>query len=273
MKILTLIFLLMATTNTLFSQSIEEKTYKEVIKSWGSTAPDLVVIKIRNVSTGEIKEVCTDMTSLFWAIWHETNLLDDKVMNQTLLSHSSNRTFDFKKPELLERLGFNTYHLYHEAEIINIIKKNHLIDSLSKINKLRDINHDTYYEYRDTSSDIVDAIEDSIKEKRPLTIEEAKIIHDLNDRYNAYYEKPNYIQINNISKQGKQLIAIWRKKILPFETAYFNATKELNRVTYKFADYYIKKYGLNFCHIAFRYGATFYYGDPDPPIGFGRIVK
>ncbi|WP_345955471.1 hypothetical protein [Mucilaginibacter sp. PAMB04168] len=57
------------------------------------------------------------------------------------------------------------------------------------------------------------------------------------------------------------------------KTTYDKLSKELNRMNTKFFKQYYRKYGLSFCHVAFKYGIVSYYGDEDPEIDFEKLVK
>jgi hypothetical protein len=267
------LILLLFSSKVLFSQNLEERTYLEVVKSGMGTAPSLVVIKIKDLNTDVVKEVCTDVPSLFWSAIRESKGLNDKEIDNILVSHSVDRTFEFAKPDVLDRMNFNTYKLTNEDEIIKIITEKHLIDSLSSLDQLRKTASDKYYEYADNRDDILDTLTDVIEAKRPLLSDEKKVVKILQDHFSEYYYDKSYKGLNGISKQAQALLKAWEEKVLPYKTAYIKAEKELNRITNKFVDTNIKKYGLSFCHVAFRYGAIFYYGDINPKIGFGKIVK
>ena len=257
-----------------FGQSLEEKAYREVIKSGPSTAPDLLVVMIKNENTGKIKEICTDMSSLFYAMMTEAKFAGDDAINNELLKHAADRTFSFKNKDALERLNFDSYKLANEATIDKAIKQNHLRDSLFNLEMLRDTLLVRFYDYSDVRDSLLERMAESIKLTRPLTSEETKMIKDLEDQfYDTYYNDSQYDQYRVISAGGKDLLRTWNNIIKPYKLVYDGLSKEIDRINYKFFVSYRKKYGLSFCHMAFKHGIVSYIGDENPEIGLSLVVQ
>jgi hypothetical protein len=182
------------------AQSFEEKAYREVIKSGPSTAPEILVINIKDLNTGIVKEVCTDITSLYWSLLKEFGTVNDTDIKKELLAHSVDRTFSFKNKESLERLRFHTYKLKNVSVIVQTIERNHLRDSLANINKLREDLLKRYYEYVGKRERLQKEIVDSISLKRPLTEEENRMIKNLRDQYyDEYYNSADYDSYRQVS--------------------------------------------------------------------------
>lgn len=274
MKLLIIILLLINISKDSFAQSIEEKAYKEAISTGMSTAPSLVVFTVKNFNTGQSKEICTEVPSLYWAVQQEMAKGSKEDIMKVLLSHTSDRKYEFKTKEALDGVHFSSYHLNHATEIAKIIERNHLTDSLSKTIEFRKQLSDKFYEYKDKRDSLLGFLSDSITTKRPLSAEETKILKDLDDQYyDIYYNKPNNYGFDHLSEQGKGLIKIWNAKVKVDKQSYEKLTNEMTRATNKFFFNYYKKYGISFCHIAFKYGILSNYGDENPVIHLSGIVE
>lgn len=275
MKRFVSLLILILISKILFAQTntIAEHAYIKVINDGPSTAPDFTVVTVNNLKTGNVKEICTDVTSLYWSLQQENNEKDYKKLKEYLLSKSSKRIFDLKDADALVRLNFDSYNLKNENAIRSIIINKHLTDSLKKFVKFRELLNKYLDDYRDKRQDILDEIADSITTKRPLSEEESKMIGDLRDRfYDDYYTKPIYNQYRKVSEQGENLMKIWNLKIKKHKTKILKTEVESSRMYYKFFQQYYKIYGINFCHIAFKYGIITYLGDENPVVGFGEVI-
>ena len=73
----------------------------------GSTSQDYVVVKVKNLKTGELKDLCTTPDMLSGAIWRETGKLS---LGLNCKEHSK-RYFEFSKDSALWNIGFNEYSL------------------------------------------------------------------------------------------------------------------------------------------------------------------
>jgi hypothetical protein len=251
-----------------FGQDKAEQTFKKVIQEGFSTAPDFVVLTIKNLNSGQTKEIMTEVTTVYEALKNELNQINYEKIGDYLLNNSQTRTFEIKNKEALERLHFDKYQLKSADSIEKIILKESIIDSLSKINKQREIISEKYYEYSDQREEILEEIKDSIKATRQLTTEENKILGDLKDQYYDYH----YNEYAQISEHGQQLMTIWNHKIKPFKEDYKKYTDELERLEKKFfRDHYLK-FGLNFCHIAFKYGAIFNSNCENGMLEFNQVI-
>jgi|GEM_PF-5437464 len=268
------LMILLFNVTTSFGQSLEEKAYKEVITSGPSTAPELLVVKIKNEKTGEVKEICTDISSLFYAMITEAKIAGDDAIKKELLKHTKDRTFTFKSKGALERFNLSHYKLTNVATIAKTIKRNHLRDSLSKLTRLRANLLERFYEYSDVRDSLLQTIADSITLIRPITEEEKKMIKNLEDQfYDTYYNDSQYDQYRVISSVGKDLLRTWNSIIKPYKIVYDGLSKEIDRIDYKFFVSYRKKYGISFCHVAFKHGIVSYIGDENPEIEFSLVVQ
>ncbi len=275
MKQIICSILCLIVTQALLAQdtSMVERTYNNVVKTGLSTAPDFVVIVVKNLNTGQSKEICADAISLYWSLEQEHIDEFEKNSSLYLLSKSKDRIFNFKSPEALERLDFDKYTLSKKDEIELLIKKDHLRDSLKKINKLEEFQLNEFYKYSDKRADILDDISDSIKMKRPLTEEEEKMIKDLSDQYyDEYYTNPIYNQYRKVSPQGQQLMLLWNSKIKKYRDKYQLIGKELNRLNNKFFKNYYNRFGISFCHVAFKNGIVTYIADESGIVSYASVV-
>ena len=252
-----------------FGQDKSEIAYKQVIKQGLSTGPSFVVVTIKNANTGQTKDLITDVISFYQAIEKETNETSYDKIEIFLLTKSNNRTFELKNKEALENLNFDKYQLKSADEIEKIIVKNNVINGLSKINEQREIVSSRYYEYSDQRKELIQQIKDSIGNVRQLENEELKILGDLKDQYYDYY----YNEYAKISKKGRKLMKIWNTKIKPYKNTYKKYTDELERLEKKFFKDYYNKYGIYFCHVAFKYGAIFHSNCEYGLIEFDTVVK
>ncbi len=112
--------------SSLNAAGISERTKYKMFRSGcariGSTSQDYIVIKVKNVKTAIIKEICTTPQALAWAIFLETGgkkLSIDCKKNET-------RYFEFSQDIALSHIGFDDY---SRAELLNL-QENTNIDSI-----------------------------------------------------------------------------------------------------------------------------------------------
>jgi len=268
MRKLIIILSLMFFCQVSFGQNKAEQTFKKVLEDGYSTAPDFVVLTIKNSNTGEIKELITDVTSLFEACRMEQQIQDYDKIFEYLLKNSKSRIFEFRTNEALERLFFYKYKLKSTNKIEKLISKEKIIDSLPKITKQRELISEKFYEYSDKREEILDEIKDSIQNVRVLTNEEKKILSDLKDQYYDYH----YNEYAKISDQGKTLMKLWNTKIKQYSEEYKKYTDELVRLEKKFFRNHYAKYGINFCHILFKYGVIFNSNCLNGMLEFNQVI-
>lgn len=255
--------------NSVFGQELIEKTYLNVIKEV-STAPNFVVIKIKNKQNDKIKEICTDVTSLYWSLQQEYQS-DFKLIYDSLATKSKNRVIEIGDSKALERLSFSKYNAKQLDEIISLITEKSLIDSLEQFDKYRNDLYDKYYPYRTSRENKIELIRDSISAKRDLTTEENEIFSKLDDPYYDYHYNDWYW--DKLTDQGKALIKIWNVKIKSDKDKIESLEKERDRQEKKFFFDYYKDYGIVFCHALFNFGATCYQDCENGQIKFGQIIK
>jgi len=75
-----------------------------------STAPNYLVVKVKNLNTGEIKEICTEAPFLNGAFNRETG----EFKNSLDCKEYEDRYFEFKKDSALWNISFD---LYSKAEL------------------------------------------------------------------------------------------------------------------------------------------------------------
>ena len=96
-----------------------------------STAPNYIVLNIKNIKTGEIKEVCTEAPFLSGAIQKEFGKSPDKID----CKKNKERYFEFSKDSALWNINYNLYSkvsldsfakTINVAEIIELVKSGKL---------------------------------------------------------------------------------------------------------------------------------------------------
>jgi hypothetical protein len=86
------------------SEAIKYKMFCCSCQKGGSTSQDYVVVKVKNIKTGELKDICVTLNLLEGAIWRETGQL--RGLNY---KEHSQRYFEFSKDSALWNIGFNEY--------------------------------------------------------------------------------------------------------------------------------------------------------------------
>jgi hypothetical protein len=283
MKHLTFIILFITSIQGLLAQSPAEKVYNKVIADGPSTAPEFVVVTVTNYKTHESKEMCLTINELFDCLSLELKEDDSKKIKKYLLSKSADRKFILTNSEALKSIKFESYKsqkaLEIEKGIDKLIINNHLIDSLSKIDTIRKRQDKLFNEYYNVRRKITNQISDSIIRKRPLDKKEQQVLSDLNDSYYDDREEQCCLLINdsNADKIDRgNIIKIWDSKInlyKGYKDQYTGINNELARCEKKFFRKYYNKYGITFCKALFKYGVICYFGDENPIVGFGGVLK
>lgn len=88
-----------------------KENYLKAIKNQ-STVQNFIVIKVKNLNTNQVKEVCTTGNFLLGALHLELNKKYDSIGEKEVLifaESNSNRYFEFKNPESLKNLSFFNY--------------------------------------------------------------------------------------------------------------------------------------------------------------------
>lgn len=118
------IFLLGFSTDNEVSEEVKFKMYEKALNHF-STAPYYVVIHVKNLQTGEIKEVCSEAPFVLGALSREkcTNESDsdNRLMNKE-------RYFEFNCDSALWNIGYDLYTPDDLTELENKLN----IDSLAK---------------------------------------------------------------------------------------------------------------------------------------------
>lgn len=99
-----------------------------------NTIEYFLVIKVKNLNNGEIKEVCTNGNFLDGALYKEYKIGYDSastVIINNIKRKNKKRYFEFKDTSALNNIGFNNYSTNDFIEF----EKHHQIDSLAQILK------------------------------------------------------------------------------------------------------------------------------------------
>ena len=283
MKYLAFFLLFIILFQHLSAQSPVEKAYIAAIDDGPSTGPDFVVVTIINSNTNQSKEMILSVDQLFDCLKLELIEDDYKKIKKYLLSKSSDRTISLQNQEALKSINFEKYKaentLQLENEIDKVIIKNHLIDSLSKIAAINQKSHKLFDEYYMRRVEILREISDSISKLRSLNKKEKTVLQFLKDPYYDGREEqceklPSDSKDDRISR--KKILEIWDNKINLYKSdrdKYAYIDQELTRCEKKFFRSYYNKNGITFCKALFKYGAICYFGDENPIVGFGGLVK
>ena len=270
MRYLILTMCLVSIISVAFGQDKSENAFIKAITEGYSTAPDFVVLTIRNLNNNETKELMTSVPSVYYAFEKELKTKKSSKIREFLLNSSSTRIFELSDKEALERLNFKDYQLKSAEKIEKIIVKNHIIDSLYKFQLYRGIGIPlNYHNYSKQRNKIAEEIRDSIEITRNLTEEENKILRDLKDMYYEWH----YTEYAIPSKNGQELMKIWNSKIKLDKEEYQKYKDEEQRLEKKFIRDYYEKFGISFLHIMFKYGAIFYTNCINGMLEFNQIVE
>src|SRR5258708_28690386 len=227
--------------------------------------------------------MCFSVNELFYCLKLELNEDDIKKIKKYLLSKSSNRIINLKNQGALKSINFEKSNeeivSKLEVKINNLITKNHLVDSLSKIDAIDRKKAELFDEYYFLRRAILQKIADSLSNVRPLNQKEKTILHFLIDpfwdgREDQCEKLPGDSKEDIISR--KEILKIWDSKKELYKSVgdkYALVDKESASFEKKFFRSYYKKYGIVFCKVLFKYGGVCYLGDENPIVGFGGIVK
>ncbi|MCF8449708.1 MAG: hypothetical protein K9G49_07530 [Taibaiella sp.] len=98
-----LIFASFCPTNEV-TDAIKHKMFCCACEKGGSTSQDYVVVKVKNLKTGELKDICVTLNLLEAAIWRETGQLKGLDCKEQF-----KRYFEFSKDSALWNIGYNEY--------------------------------------------------------------------------------------------------------------------------------------------------------------------
>ncbi|KFF06675.1 hypothetical protein [Flavobacterium reichenbachii] len=100
---------------TSFAQKLTDEKYLNYlasIENEGSTFQFFLVINIKNLNTGESREICTDANGLLGALHREYGLDYEDYNVAKIISIAKNnktRHFEFRNPDALKNLGIEFY--------------------------------------------------------------------------------------------------------------------------------------------------------------------
>jgi hypothetical protein len=139
-KLLTILFLCITLTLSSFKgdRNLASEKYLNFIAAIEnkSTFNYFAVIKVKNVNSGETKEVCTKGNFIYGALMIELNCGNDKNREEKVLSYVRNKKnlyFEFKNKKALENISFFDYdptklvrieRKYSIDKAVQFIKKN-----------------------------------------------------------------------------------------------------------------------------------------------------
>jgi len=289
MKSVIAILLVCLTHQITLAQSLAEKAYQQIVKAGPSTGPGLVVVTIINAHTNQSQEMCLTVNELFDCLKIELKEDDYKKIKKDLLTNYPDRIIKLQDTASLNFLNFDRHNskkalrpkhkITDETTINKIVITNHLVDSLSKIDTLRQRKSKLFDKYWELRSQLLKQISDSIALIRPLMSKEKQVLRDLKDPFYDFDEslcgtlRGDSKEDENIRKQT---IRIWDSKLSLYKNykeKYSGLNNELSRCEKKFFRNYYNRYGLAFCKVVFKYGVMCYFGDENPQVEFGEVIK
>ena len=117
----------------IFSSSLDFTLYNNYVSAIenGSTLQYFTVIKIKDINTGNIREICTKGNFLWGALHYEYNPNynnNGEIKIHKLLLENKQRYFQLKDTAALNNLGINNYSI----EDLKKIEKENNVDSIAK---------------------------------------------------------------------------------------------------------------------------------------------
>jgi len=93
-----------------------------------STAPNYVVVKVKNLNTGEVKEICTEAPFVKGAIYRQTG----KFSFQTNCNDYPNRYFEFSADSALWNISFDLYSISELEEYAKTIYVEKIVQQIKE---------------------------------------------------------------------------------------------------------------------------------------------
>lgn len=130
-----------------FSQNNEKLLFNNFLYAMkqSSTLDFFIVIKVKNLNTNEIKEICTQENFLKGAIHKELNIDYTKEGQRKVyeyLKNKNKRYFEFRNKEALENISFDKY---DNSALIDF-EENYDLEKI--ILTIRDKKQITYYKFK-----------------------------------------------------------------------------------------------------------------------------
>ena len=131
----------------IFSQNNEKLLFNNFLYAMkqSSTLDFFIVIKVKNLNTNEIKEICTQENFLKGAIHKELNIDYTKEGQRKVyeyLKNKNKRYFEFRNKEALENISFDKY---DNSALIDF-EENYDLEKI--ILTIRDKKQITYYKFK-----------------------------------------------------------------------------------------------------------------------------
>jgi len=132
--LLTILLFMILSCNS--NDKLNYENYSKAINNQ-STLQNFIVIKVKNINTNEIKEVCTKGNFLLGAIHLELDKKYDVSERKEVVDFAASKTdryFEFKNTEALKNVSFDNYNeaVLNDTEISSTVK---LIEDKLKVEK------------------------------------------------------------------------------------------------------------------------------------------
>lgn len=128
---ITLLFIISCNMSNEMSENVKSKMFDCAFRNPGSTSQDYIVIKVKNLRSNEIKDICTTPNLLSGALWHEKSTIKFSLN----CKEKTKRYFEFSQDSALWNIDFYEYsstelasfqrHLNVDS-IVNLIKSGRL---------------------------------------------------------------------------------------------------------------------------------------------------
>lgn len=274
----------MALGNNCLSQSLKERMYREAVNDGPSTGPPLLIATIVNCNTKESKELVFSANEIFNCLKLELKENNYKKITPILLANSYARTFFIDEPAALSEVNFerNVKKISrNERRFSKTLVKRHIIDTLIEIQRLSHYESEIYDSYENVRKKISAKITDSISKIRTLTKVENRTLNSIwYISWDGIEEEfgPEYANGSKAErKECKFIIDLWKKELKQDNTIgikFRDIEKKINILERKYFEDYKKKYGAYaVAKVLIKHGVFCYYGDENPGLHFGEILK
>lgn len=132
---LFLLFVVSCNFSNEVSEEVKSKMFDCAFRHHGSTNQDYIVIQVKNIGTGELKNICTTSNLLSGALWREKSSLKFSPN----CKEQSKRYFEFSQDSALWNIGFNEYSSTELATIQSKFNVDSIVNQI-KSGRLQSVN-------------------------------------------------------------------------------------------------------------------------------------
>ena len=132
---ISLLFVVSCNVSNEVSEDVKSRMFDCAFRSPGSTNRDYIVIQVKNIGTGELKNICTTPNLLSGALWREKSSLKFSPN----CKEQSKRYFEFSQDSALWNIGFNEYSSTELAIFQSKLNVDSIVNQI-KTGRLRSVN-------------------------------------------------------------------------------------------------------------------------------------